>query len=95
MNFSWHDYLLMASFLAAIAGITLLKTDKHPAKDEVEAADQMLILMSFTYFCTTKSHFTQLGNGDAEHQINRSNCLPVNGQLCAQSAIKPGFCPPA
>lgn len=50
MNFSWHDYLLMASFVAAIGGIVLLKTDKSPAKNDVEEADQMLILMSFAYW---------------------------------------------
>jgi hypothetical protein len=50
MNFSWHDSLLLLSFAAAIAGIVLLKTDKSPAKDDIEAADQMLILMSFTYW---------------------------------------------
>jgi hypothetical protein len=50
MNFSWHDYLLMASFVAAISGIVLLKTDQSPAKNDIEAADQMLMLMSFTYW---------------------------------------------
>lgn len=50
MIFSWHDYVLMASFVAAISGIVLLRTDKSPAKDAVEAADQMLILMSFAYW---------------------------------------------
>lgn len=50
MNFSWHDYLLMASFVAAIGGIVLLKTDNSPAKTDVEEADRMLILMSFTYW---------------------------------------------
>jgi hypothetical protein len=50
MNFSWHDYLLMASFVAAISGIVLLKTDKSPAKNDIEAANQMLMLMSFTYW---------------------------------------------
>ncbi len=50
MNFSWHDYLLMTSFVAAISGIVLLKTDQSPAKNDIEAADQMLMLMSFTYW---------------------------------------------
>ncbi len=50
VNISWHDYLLMVSFVAAIAGIVLLKTDKSPTKDEFEEADHMLILMSFAYW---------------------------------------------
>jgi hypothetical protein len=38
------------SGVAAIGGIVLLKTDKSPAKDDIEEADQMLILMSFAYW---------------------------------------------
>jgi hypothetical protein len=50
VNISWHDYLLMVSFIAAIAGIVLLKSDRGSAKDDLEEADHMLILMSFAYW---------------------------------------------
>lgn len=40
----------MASFVAAIGGVVLLKTDNSPTKNDVEEADRMLILMSFTYW---------------------------------------------
>lgn len=50
LNFSWHDYLLMLSFIASIAGVSLLMIDKSTAKDEVEAADNMLLLMAFVYW---------------------------------------------
>lgn len=50
LNFSWHDYLLILSFFASIAGVGLLMLDKSEAKDEVEAADNMLLLMAFVYW---------------------------------------------
>jgi len=50
VNLSWHDCLLILSFFASIAGIALLSIDKQPAKDEIEAADRMLMLMTFVYW---------------------------------------------
>lgn len=60
---SWHDVLLIFSFVAAIAGLALLLSDSNPA-DEVEAADHMLLMMSFAYwlvFClaTGAQHLIQ------------------------------------
>ncbi len=49
-NFSWHDCLIILSFFAAIAGTVILTVDKTPAKDDLDAADQMLMLMSFVYW---------------------------------------------
>lgn len=49
-NFSWHDYLVIVSAVASISGIVLIVTDKQAAKDDVEAADRMLILMAFAYW---------------------------------------------
>ncbi len=49
-NFSWHDYLVIVSVVASIAGIALLVTDQNVAKDHVEAADRLLILMTFVYW---------------------------------------------
>ncbi|MDX2230797.1 MAG: hypothetical protein NW220_14245 [Leptolyngbyaceae cyanobacterium bins.349] len=50
VNLSWHDWLLVLSFFASISGVALLKVAPQPAKDEMEAADQMLMLMSFVYW---------------------------------------------
>lgn len=49
-NFSWHDYLVIVSVFAAIAGITLIVTEPDVAKDQIEAADRMLMLMTFVYW---------------------------------------------
>ncbi|NJP11766.1 MAG: hypothetical protein HC866_21735 [Leptolyngbyaceae cyanobacterium RU_5_1] len=49
-HISWHDYLLILSFFASIAGLILLNTDKNEAKDAIESTDRMLIMMSFTYW---------------------------------------------
>jgi hypothetical protein len=49
-TFSWHEYSILFSFLAAIAGTSLLILNKQPAKDEIEAADNTLMLMSFVYW---------------------------------------------
>lgn len=50
INLSWHDSLIILSFFAAIAGTAIMTFDKQPAKDEMDAADQMLMLMSFVYW---------------------------------------------
>lgn len=50
VNFSWHENLVILSFFASVVGISLLTIDKQPAKDELEAADQMLMLMTFVYW---------------------------------------------
>lgn len=50
LNLSWHDYLLILSFFASVAGIILLMLDRHSVKNEVEAADSMLLLMAFVYW---------------------------------------------
>lgn len=49
-TFSWHEYSIFFSFLAAIVGTSWLILDKQPAKDEIEAADHALMLMSFVYW---------------------------------------------
>jgi hypothetical protein len=49
-NFSWHDMLVILSAAASVGGLVLIKTDKSPAKDPLEAADRMLIMMSFAYW---------------------------------------------
>jgi hypothetical protein len=49
-NLVWHDYLVFLSFIACIAGLILLfKTFNNPS-DDVEAADRMLFMMTFTYW---------------------------------------------
>ena len=49
-NFSWHDYSVMISAIASIAGVVLVTTNKQPAKDDVEASHYMLLLMTFAYW---------------------------------------------
>jgi hypothetical protein len=48
-TFSWHDYLLFASFLASIAGLVLLQTGSQK-ENEIEFADRMLFTMSFAHW---------------------------------------------
>jgi hypothetical protein len=53
---SWHDFLVIVSFFAAIAGISLAVSNRNSAKDAIEAADNMLIMMAFAYwlvYCVT------------------------------------------
>jgi len=45
-----HTSLVILSVFASIAGVALLTIDKKPAKDEIEAADNALMLMAFTYW---------------------------------------------
>ncbi|PZV10867.1 MAG: hypothetical protein DCF22_15700 [Leptolyngbya sp.] len=47
---SLHELLVIFSSLACIAGILLLVSDRNSAKDDVEAADHMLMLMTFAYW---------------------------------------------
>ncbi|MDX2241245.1 MAG: hypothetical protein NW224_11220 [Leptolyngbyaceae cyanobacterium bins.302] len=49
-NLSWHECSIILSCFASIAGAALLTLDKQPAKDDAEAADRMLILMTFVYW---------------------------------------------
>ncbi len=49
-NLSWHECSIIFSSFAAIAGIVLLTLYKQPAKDEIEASDHMLMLMTFAYW---------------------------------------------
>lgn len=50
LNFSWHEYSMIVSALASIAGIILLTLDKTPAKDDMEIADHVLLKMAFSYW---------------------------------------------
>jgi Fe2+ transport system protein B len=46
--FSWHDYLVVFSSIAAIAGLALAITGK--SEDPLTATDRTLFLMIFTYW---------------------------------------------
>lgn len=46
---SWHDYLLFCSFIASIAGLVLLFVGTQQ-EDDLDVADRMLFMMSFTYW---------------------------------------------
>jgi hypothetical protein len=48
-NISWHNYLMICSFAAAIAGLLLL-IDKNPATDDREIVDRILFRMVFAYW---------------------------------------------
>jgi hypothetical protein len=47
---SLHELLVIFSSIGCIVGIFLLVTDRDRAKDDVEAADHMLMLMTFAYW---------------------------------------------
>lgn len=47
---SLHELLVIFSSFACVAGIFLLVNDRDRAKDDVEAADHMLMLMTFAYW---------------------------------------------
>lgn len=49
-NLLWHDYLVLISFIASIAGLYLLLDGKQTEVEEREEAERMLLLMSFTYW---------------------------------------------
>lgn len=48
-HLSWHDYLVVFSLIAAIAGLALAFTDK-PGDDQAATTDRALFLMIFTYW---------------------------------------------
>ena len=47
---SWHDYLMMLSFVCAIAGLALLLLEKTANETDAEVADRVLFMMSFAYW---------------------------------------------
>ena len=49
LNLGWHDYLLLISFAACIAGLWLLFDSKHQA-DDLEDTELTLFRMSFSYW---------------------------------------------
>ena len=46
----WHEYLLILSFFAAIAGLLLLVDTTEADETEAEVTDRVLLLMTFTYW---------------------------------------------
>jgi hypothetical protein len=57
LNLGWHDYLLAASLVAAIAGLGLLLGSKESVPtNERQATSQTLLRMTFVYwivYCLT------------------------------------------
>ena len=49
-TFSWHDYLMMLSFVSAIAGLALLLLEKAGSETDAEVADRVLLMMTFAYW---------------------------------------------
>ncbi|MBE9227021.1 hypothetical protein IQ264_16455 [Phormidium sp. LEGE 05292] len=49
-NLHWHDYLLLASFIASIAGLWLINSNKPTQVNEREETERSLFLMIFTYW---------------------------------------------
>jgi len=49
-DISWREALIILSFFSSIAGIALLTIGHPAAKDDMEAADQMLQRMTFVYW---------------------------------------------
>lgn len=49
MQLGSHDYLVLVSFVAAIAGFFLALTAKK-SKEPLEATERVLLMMSFTYW---------------------------------------------
>jgi hypothetical protein len=47
---SWHESFIVVSCFAAIAGLALSIWNRNSATDAIEAADNMLIMMSFAYW---------------------------------------------
>ena len=51
VELNWHDYLVMVSFVAAIAGLLLLGDNRNSeAADDRTLSEEILIKMSFTYW---------------------------------------------
>ncbi len=55
-NLHWHDYLLLVSFIASIAGLGLIHSSKQAQVNEQEETERSLFLMIFAYwmvYCVT------------------------------------------
>ncbi len=50
LNLGWHDYLVLISFAACIAGLLLLSNDNPTQADDLEETEQTLFSMSFSYW---------------------------------------------
>lgn len=50
LNLGWHDYLVLTSFIACIAGLFLLSDANKVQTDDLEETEQILFRMSFTYW---------------------------------------------
>lgn len=50
LELNWHDYLVMVSFAASVAGLVLLGDRKSKPTDDRTLSEEMLIQMSFTYW---------------------------------------------
>ncbi len=49
VELNWHDYLVMVSFVASIAGLVLLGDRNSKPADDGALSEELLIKMSFTY----------------------------------------------
>lgn len=49
-NLSWHDYWLVVSFVACIAGLFLLFNTKQTQANDLEETERSLLMMSFSYW---------------------------------------------
>jgi len=49
-NLFWHDYLLIVSFFASIAGLYLLHEPKPSQSNNTEATERILFRMCFAYW---------------------------------------------
>ena len=50
LNLGWHDYLVLISFAACVAGLLLLSDGKQTQADELEETERTLFSMSFSYW---------------------------------------------
>ena len=51
VELNWHDYIVIISFVAAIAGLLLLGDNRNSeAADDRTLSEEILINMSFTYW---------------------------------------------
>ncbi len=50
VELNWHDYLVIVSFVASIAGIVLLGDRNSQPTDDRTLSEEILIKMSFTYW---------------------------------------------
>lgn len=60
---NWHDYLVLISLFASIAGLFLLSDDKQAQEDELESAEQTLLRMTFGYWMAYCISFSLLKVG--------------------------------